>query len=171
MTFAAVGVLALVSAAAGQAAKKPPVARLCPLKAIVAATLKQRIVSKTESVVSYSDGQGIDGSRRTCTYLTGRGTTITVILSAGAQVLGFVDAEDAALGINTGYQSRQQRKAEVVPVFGRGNDAWALKGGGSLSALYKTDAIVIDAPHTTVPQLVALAQATLGIPSPNAKGV
>lgn len=52
-------------------------------------------------------------------------------------------------------------------MFGRGNDGWAFADGGTLSALYKKDAIVIQAPHSTVKQLKTLAQATLGIPSPN----
>ncbi len=170
---AALGVLILIgpaargaSAAGAKATPKP-----CPPPAIVTRTLKQTIVKAWSNVVTYSDGQGIDGARRTCTYTTKDGRTISVILSAGAQVLAFVDAEDAASGAQTGYGANSHAQVEVVPVFGKGNDAWAAKNGGSLSALYENHAIVIDAPRTTIAQLVALAKATLGIPNPNQTGV
>jgi hypothetical protein len=167
----AVGAVLAVGSAALAQAKAPPVAKPCPPVKVIESTLAQPISRLSQSNAAYSDGQGVDGARRTCTYITKKGSTIIVMLSAGAQVLGFVDAEDAAFEANTGYQDTQKTTKKLIPVFGSGNDAWAVKGGGSLSALYKTDAIVILAPHTTVKQLKALAQATLGIPSATAKGV
>jgi hypothetical protein len=153
-------------AASGQAATTP-VAKKCPLSATVAAKLKVKIVARKESYVRFSNGLGVDGSRRTCSYRTADNTSVTVMLTAGAQVLGFVDAQEAAAESNTGYQNRRTHARAVVPVFGPGNDGWAFANGGTLSALYKTDAIVINAPHASVKRLADLAQATLGIPSPS----
>ena len=158
--------ITVVVAASAQAATSP-VAKRCPLNATVAAKLKVKVLSRNESYVRFSNGLGLDGSRRTCTYRTASGTSVTVVLTGGAQVLGFVDAQEAAAESNTGYQNKRIRSRAVVPVFGPGNDGWAFAGGGTLSALYKTDAIVINAPHAPIKNLAALAQATLGIPSPS----
>jgi hypothetical protein len=161
----AAGALALAATASAQASS--PVAKRCPLNATVAATLKLKVLSVKESYVKFSNGPGVEGSRRTCTYQTAKGTPVTVMLTAGSQVLGFVDAQEAASESNTGYQNTHTHARKVIPVFGRGNDGWAFSDGGTLSALYKSDAIVINVPHASVKQLKALAQATLGIPSPN----
>ena len=162
---AAAAAVALVVAVSAQAAS--PTARRCPLNATVAATLKLKVVARAEQYQTFSNGLGLDGSRRTCTYRTARGTSVTVMLTAGSQVLGFVDAAEAAAESNTGYQNKRIRARKVIPVFGRGNDGWAFSDGGTLSALYKQNALVINAPRSSVKQLEALAQATLGIPSPS----
>jgi hypothetical protein len=165
LACAAAAALALATGASAEASS--PVAKHCPLNATVASALKLKVLSQHETYVTFSNGLGLDGSRRTCTYHTAHGTAVTVMLTAGSQVLGFVDAAEAAAESNTGYQNKRTHGREVVPVFGRGNDGWAFADGGTLSALYKKDAIVIQAAHSTVEQLKALAQATLGIPSPN----
>jgi hypothetical protein len=127
-------------------------------------------VRKLDSTIStYSDGDArnvqTSGARRTCIYTTDAGKTLTVTLSSGAQVLAFVDAEDAAMSkAGTSYGGGSVVPATVVTAFGPGNDAWAIKGGGSLSALYKSVALVITAPHASVHQLENLASKTLGIP-------
>ena len=161
----ATAVAALALAASAQAAS--PTAKHCPLNATVAATLKLKVVARAEQFQTFSNGLGVDGSRRTCTYRTAGGASVMVMLTAGSQVLGFVDAHEAAAESNTGYQNKRIRARKVIPVFGRGNDAWAFSDGGTLSALYKQNALVINAPRASVKQLKALAQATLGIPSPS----
>src|SRR5262249_39764071 len=121
VTAVAVAVGVAVSAQAATS----PVAKKCPLSTTVAAKLKLKVLGRTQSYVTFSNGLGLDGSRRTCTYRTASGSSVTVILTAGAQVLGFVDAQEAAAESNTGYQNTRTHARAVVPVFGSGNDGWA----------------------------------------------
>jgi hypothetical protein len=164
----------LTSAALGAAARAPAPAA-CPTSAVVTAKLGHKIVKLSSSIAHFSDGQGVDGARRTCNYTTSDGANVMVQLSTGAQVLAFVDAEDAATDLPTGYQNHSHVTEQIVPVFGLGNDAWALKPAPGqptvLSALYHSRAIVIAAPKTSIGKLAALAKATLGVPTPDQKNV
>lgn len=170
----AVSVVAVLSGATAHAsatrvASTPPPE--CPASSTVAIALKQRIRKLSSSVVPYGDGQGTNGEERTCIYTTVGGTSLTVRLSSGAQILAFVDAEDAAESTAaTGYGRGSTVGAEVIPVFGAGNDAWAIKTGGTLAALYGQNSILITAPKASVAEMKALATRALGIPSPVDKG-
>jgi hypothetical protein len=172
--LAAAGLAAAGIAAAGAAAKAPPPPP-CPAASLVGAKLQVKVARHASSVVSYSDGQGVEGARRTCSYTTRGEGTVTVQLSSGAQVLAFVDAEDSATDLPTGYQNHSHVTKQIIPVFGLGNDAWAMKAvtgePAVLSALYHTRVIVIAAPTATIGQMEALAKSTLGIPTPDEKNV
>jgi hypothetical protein len=170
-----VGLLALTASSALGAATKAPAPPACPSASLVTAKLNHKIVKHESSLAHFTDGQGVEGARRTCTYTTSQGDSVMVQLSTGAQVLAFVDAEDSATDLPTGYQNHSHVTAQIVPVFGLGNDAWALKPAPGqptvLSALYHTRAIVIAAPKTSIGRLAALAKATLGVPTPDQKNV
>ena len=158
-------------AASGATAAKTPVAKACPSSALIQATLRQKVTGSNQTLTPYTNSVDVHGQIRQCIYKTSLGTTITVAVTSGAQILAFVDAENAAFEANTGYQNSAVLKKHVIPVFGRGNDAWAIKEGGTLAALYQSNSVVITAPYTTVAQLKTLVQAMLGIPTPNAKNV
>jgi hypothetical protein len=162
----ATALVAAVATVPGVAlADKKPVAKQCPQKTLVESTLRQKIVKVTQTIANVNDGLGVATQTRTCFYKTNLGTTIQVEITAGAQILAFVDGYEAAVEQNTGYQTGHRIVKHVVPVFGAGNDAWGIKEGGSISALYHTNAVVINAPNTSLKELKTLVQATLGIPS------
>ncbi len=165
MVVVAAGSLVAGAAAARATASKTPVAKACPSPALIQATLKQTVTGTKETLTPYTNSIDVHGQIRQCIYKTSLGTTITVAVTSGSQILAFVDAENAAFEANTGYQNASVLKKHVIPVFGRGNDAWALKEGGTLAALYQSNSVVITAPYTTVAQLKTLVQAMLGIPS------
>lgn len=171
MAAVATASFAAAVASTGAVASKTPAAKPCPSRALIEATLKQHVTHLEQTDTPFSNSADVHGNSRSCVYKTSLGTTITVSVTSGAQILGFVDAENAAFEANTGYQNSVVLKKHVIPVFGRGNDAWALKEGGTLAALYQSTAVIVTAPYTTVNELKALVQATLGIPTPNAKNV
>ncbi len=119
---------------------------------MIQATLKQTVTGTKQTLTPYTNSIDVHGQIRQCIYKTSLGTTITVAVTSGAQILAFVDAENAAFEANTGYQNSQVLKKHVIPVFGQGNDAWAIKEGGTLAALYQSNSVVITAPYTTVAQ-------------------
>lgn len=165
-------VLALSAAHASTTPVGPtPVPPKCPAPSIVAIALKQGIRKQSSTIVAYGDQQGTNGETRTCIYTTAAGRALTVRLSSGAQILAFVDAEDAAESTAaTGYGTGSTVGADVIPVFGTGNDAWAIRNGGTLAALYGQNSILITAPKASVAEMKALATRALGIPSPVDKG-
>jgi hypothetical protein len=145
----------------------------CPAPSLVSTTLKQTITRSSASVLVFGDGPS-RGSRLTCSYTTGRNTTVRFELTSNVNVLAIVAAEQAGFGTDMTFSGgagfeHEKTKPVVIPAFARGLVAWTLKGGGLLDALYGKTNLLIIAPKANVPEMEALAKNTQGVPLANLK--
>jgi hypothetical protein len=145
----------------------------CPSALLVATTLKETVKQATASVLSFGAGP-TRGSRLTCSYTTGRDTTIDYELSSNVNPYAIVAAEQAGFGTDVTFSGgagfeHAKTKSVVIPAFAPGLIAWTLKQGGLLDALYGKTNLLIVAPSATVGEMEALAKQTQGTPQGNLK--